>query len=194
MTWTIRRKMEKNLESNLRYRAAVDTDVMDEIVWAVDPQHDTLDSLASYLGKLIHELFNDTGIRCRLDFPLNLPAWPVTSVVRHNLFLTFKEALHNVLKHSAATEVKISFAFEPAPVTVKISDNGCGFDVAVLKEAALNGGPAASMRLNGLLNMRKRLQTIGGHCDIQTKRDHGTQVTLFSSDFVGEGKVKSYRK
>jgi signal transduction histidine kinase/ligand-binding sensor domain-containing protein len=150
---------------------------MDEIVWAVDPQHDTLDSLASYLGKLIHELLSDSGIRCRLDFPAHLPVWPVTAEVRHNLFLAVKEALHNVLKHSEASEVRISLALEPAAVTVNISDNGCGFDSAVLTKTALNGGHPRP-RLNGLLNMQKRLQEIGGCCEIQSESGRGTQVTF----------------
>jgi len=154
------------------------TRAMDEIVWAVDPQHDTLDSLASYLGKLIHEVLGDSGIRCRLDFPMNLPAWPVTAEVRHNLFLAFKEALHNVLKHSAATEVKVAFTLEPAAITVSIADNGHGFDPAVLGDLAANGSQSRP-RLNGLLNMRKRLQEIGGRCEIQTQPGQGTQVKFF---------------
>ena len=161
---------EKNLDQ-ICTTARQLTRAMDEIVWAVDPQHDTLDSLASYLGKLIHELLGESGIRCRLDFPVHLPAWPVTAEVRHNLFLAFKEALHNVLKHSAATEVKISFVLEPAAFAVSIADNGRGFDLAE-KE---NHPPP---RRNGLVNMRQRLQEIGGRCEIQTGRGHGTSVTF----------------
>ena len=111
----------------------------------------------------------------RLDFPAQLPPWPVTADVRHNLFLAVKEALNNVLKHSAATEVRISFALEPAAVTVSIVDNGRGIDPAVLAETTANGGPPRP-RLNGLLNMRKRLQEIGGRCEIQSERGRGTQV------------------
>jgi ligand-binding sensor domain-containing protein/signal transduction histidine kinase len=168
---------EKNLDQ-ICITARQLTRAMDEIVWAVDPQHDTLDSLASYLDKLIHELLGASGIRCRLDFPAQLPAWPVTADVRHNLFLAFKEALHNVLKHSAATEVRISFVLEPAAVAVNIADNGRGFDPAVLTETALNGGKPRP-RLNGLVNMRKRLQEIGGRCEIQSERGRGTQVTFY---------------
>jgi signal transduction histidine kinase/ligand-binding sensor domain-containing protein len=147
------------------------TRAMDEIVWAVDPQHDTLDSLASYLGKLIHEVFGDSGIRCRLDFPMELPPWPVTAEVRHNLFLAFKEALHNVLKHAGATTVLISFTLEPAAFAVKITDDGCGFDAA---ELAIQPRP----RRNGLVNMRQRLEEIGGRCEITSERGRGTQVTF----------------
>jgi signal transduction histidine kinase len=171
---------EKNLDQ-ICTTARQLTRAMDEIVWAVDPQHDTLDSLASYLDKLIHELLGASGIRCRLDFPAQLPAWPVTADVRHNLFLAFKEALHNVLKHSAATEVRVSFALDSTAIAVNIADNGRGFDPAVLMETALNGGHPAQTgpRRNGLVNMRKRLQEIGGRCEIQSERDRGTQVTFY---------------
>ena len=135
-------------------------------------RHDTLDSLANYLGKLIHELLGESGIRCRLDFPLNLPAWPVTAEVRHNLFLAFKEALHNVLKHSGASEVQISFALEPAAFSVSITDNGRGFD-----PAAKSAKPYPHR--NGLVNMLQRLQEIGGRCEIQSECGHGTRVDFF---------------
>jgi signal transduction histidine kinase len=161
---------EKNLDQ-ICTTARQLTRAMDEIVWAVDPQHDTLDSLASYLGKLIHELLGDSGIRCRLDFPVHLPPWPVTAEVRHNLFLAFKESLHNVLKHSQATEVQISFALQPSAFAVKITDNGCGFDLAATETAS-------RPRRNGLVNMRKRLEEIGGRCEIQTAAGRGTEVTF----------------
>ena len=148
------------------------TRAMDEIVWAVDPQHDTLESLASYLGKLTHELLGGSAIRCRLEFPEYLPAWPLSAEVRHNLFLAVKEGLHNVLKHSKATEVQISFTLETKMVTVSINDNGCGF------EPPVTDGQSASQH-NGLVNMQQRLQEIGGRCEIQSHQGRGTQVMFF---------------
>src|SRR5204862_4009867 len=67
------------------------TRAMDEIVWAVNPQHDTLDSLATYLGKFAQDFLAAAHIRCRLEVPIELPAWPLTAEVRHNIFLAFKE-------------------------------------------------------------------------------------------------------
>ena len=87
---------------------------MDEIVWAVNPQHDTLDSLASYLGNFAQEYLVSLNLRCRLDMPLHLPHWPITAEMRHNVFLAFKEALHNIVKHSGANEVSISLATDEA--------------------------------------------------------------------------------
>ena len=49
------------------------TRAMDEIVWAVNPEHDTLDSLASYLGNFAQDFLVPLGIRCRLDLPVQLP-------------------------------------------------------------------------------------------------------------------------
>jgi len=154
------------------------TRTMDEIVWAVDPQHDTLDSLASYLGKLIHEALGDSGIRCRLDFPVNLPAWLLTAEVRHNFFLAFKEALHNILKHSGASEVQVALAIEAAAFTLNVADNGRGFDAAA-PDAPARGDVQLGPRRNGLANMRQRLQEIGGRCEIQSERGHGTRITFF---------------
>ena len=103
------------------------TRAMDEIVWAVNPQHDTLDSLASYLGNFAQEFLGSLDIRCRLDVPLQLPHWPITAEMRHNLFLAFKEALHNVVKHAAASEVSISLTTGSRHLHFGLRDNGKGF-------------------------------------------------------------------
>ena len=103
---------------------------MDEIVWAVNPRHDTLDSLASYLNRFAHEYLSVAEIRCRLDLPLQLPTLPVTAEVRHNLFLAFKEALHNIVKHAAANEVRVELKLEAAQLALQVADDGRGFDAA----------------------------------------------------------------
>jgi signal transduction histidine kinase len=146
------------------------TRAMDEIVWAVDPKHDTLESLVSYLAIVVKEVFAGANIRCRLDFPRRLPAWPLTVEVRHDLFLAFKEGLHNALKHSGATEVQIRFVLDKEMFKVMIQDNGCGFEMSPAT-------PAPAGR-NGLSNMRQRLAEINGDCEIQSGPEQGTTVTL----------------
>ena len=81
---------------------------MGEVVWAVNPEHDTFDSLANYLSQYAQNFLRVAGIRCRLEMPVQLPTQPVSAEVRHNLFLAFKEALNNVVKHAAASEVQIA--------------------------------------------------------------------------------------
>ena len=151
------------------------TRAMDEIVWAVDPQHDTLDSLVSYLGKFAQDFLAPLRIRCRLDVPEQLPAWPVTAEVRHNLFLAFKEALHNVVKHAAASEVCISLNADPDGFTLLVRDDGVGFDPPVPMPPA-SGQSNRIARGNGLTNMRHRLEKLGGHCEIRSAPGQGTGV------------------
>src|SRR6185437_5046863 len=141
---------------------------MDEIVWAVNPQHDTLDSLASYLDNFAQEYLVSLHIRCRLEMPLHLPHWPITAESRHNIFLAFKEALHNLVKHSGTTEVSVSLTTEEETVTLILSDNGRGFD-----PAAVTSRPG---RGNGLKNMGQRLEKLGGHCTVHSRPGAGTEI------------------
>jgi signal transduction histidine kinase/streptogramin lyase len=151
---------------------------LDEIVWAVNPRFDTLDSLASYLGNYAQELLEAAGIRCRLDMPVSLPALPLTAEVRHILFLAFKEALNNVIKHAAASEVRITLALESGGLVLCVQDNGAGFASSpamaapLSKTARLTGG-------YGLGNMRQRLAEIGGRCEIHSLPEGGAKIQFF---------------
>jgi signal transduction histidine kinase len=150
------------------------TQAMDEIVWAVNPQHDTLDSLAAYLGKFAQDFLEGTGLRCRLDMSVQLPNWRLEAEVRHNLFLAFKESLNNALRHAGATEVRISLATNTHAFTIVVEDNGRGFSHdPVRTDASIFG---SSTGRNGLANMRHRLQQIGGQCKIQSAIGKGTRV------------------
>ena len=148
---------------------------MDEIVWAVSPRHDTLESLASYLEKFAHDWLATAGFRCRLDLPLQFPEWHLTSEVRHNVFLAFKEALHNAVKHSGASEVHIRLAVGEASFELVVEDNGRGFSAGEQAGAATQGRPASG---NGLENMRRRLAAIGGSCEIHSAPGAGTKVVF----------------
>jgi signal transduction histidine kinase/ligand-binding sensor domain-containing protein len=155
------------------------TRAMDEIVWAVNPTHDTLDSLVTYLGRFAQHFLSAAGIRCRLDVPMNLPGWALTAEVRHNVFLALKEALNNVVKHARATEVRVALELEPRGFVLTVADNGCGFDFS--GRPARPAAPADSERVasgNGLLNMQRRLEEIGGKCEWNTAPGEGTRVRL----------------
>jgi ligand-binding sensor domain-containing protein/signal transduction histidine kinase len=152
------------------------TRTMDEIVWAVSPHHDTLDSLVNYLGKFTQDFLNVAGIRCRLVVPIQLPAWPLSAEVRHSLFLAFKEALHNVIKHASATEVRVSLTLAESGFSAVIEDNGIGFDPAGLSPGATSKDPLRIAGGNGLANMRKRLESIGGECQVDSAFGKGTRI------------------
>lgn len=155
------------------------TRAMDEIVWAVNPKHDTLDSLATYLGGFAQDFVEAAGIRCRLDVPLQLPPWVLPAELRHNVFLALKEALHNVVKHAGATEVEISLELAPAGFRLTVSDNGRGFDPRRPRQNSTEPNEAVRWTGgNGLPNMKRRLEEIGGRCEWETAPGHGTKVRL----------------
>ena len=147
---------------------------MDEIVWAVNPKHDTLESLTSYLEKFAQDLLATAHIRCRLDMPVQFPEWRLTAEIRHNIFLAFKEALHNVVRHAAATEASIFIALKKSSFELVIADDGRGFTRDEKKSAVDDAGRFSSG--NGLENMNRRLREIGGGCEIQTAPGQGTKV------------------
>lgn len=149
------------------------TRALDEIVWAIDPKHDTLESLVAYMARSAQDLLEAAGIRCRLDLPPELPDQPLTAETRHNLFLAFEEALNNAVKHAGATEVRVSVQLRPGSFVLTVQDNGRGFDPGDGADAAprVTGG-------HGLTNLHRRLLRIGGHCDISSQPGAGTTVSF----------------
>lgn len=150
------------------------TRALDEIVWAVDPHHDTLDSLVSYMGKFAQDFLAAADIRCRLDAPVDLPNWRITAETRHNLFLAFKEGLNNVLKHAAATEVRVSLTLRTDSFVLTIKDNGRGID----PQRSGTSDPGRLISGHGLQNMQRRLSLVGGRCEIFNGPDQGTTVSF----------------
>jgi signal transduction histidine kinase len=160
------------------------TRAMDEIVWAVDPQNDTLDSLVSYLCKFAQEYLSVAKVRCRLDLPDELPPWPLRAEVRHNLFLAFKEALNNVVKHAEASEVWLRLKISGDTFTLAVEDNGRGLGESKRKQT----GRISSGR--GLVNLNVRLAPHGGSCALTSAPGQGTTVTFTISRTHGVGAPK----
>jgi len=161
---------------NQIYTTARDlTRAMDEIVWAVNPRHDTLESLANYIARFAHDFLSAAQIRCRLDAPLQVPELTVRSEVRHNLFLAFKETLNNAVKHSGATEVRVKFEVSANSLRLEVVDNGKGFEPR--KSPTATGQRVVSGY--GIAGMRNRLEQLGGRVEIRSTPGEGARVELF---------------
>ena len=141
---------------------------LEEIVWAVRPDSDTLQSLVDYITHFASELFEGSPTRCRLDLAHDLPALHLPPEMRHNIFLIIKEALTNTLKHAGAKEVRVAAKADGTTIEIEVADDGHGFTPAE--------SPAAGKR-NGLGNMRQRAATIGGKLDLHST-SNGTSVKL----------------
>ena len=142
---------------------------LEEIVWAVRPGSDTLQSLVEYIAHFANELFEGNATRCRLDFPHDLPALPLPPDVRHNIFLIVKEALTNALKHAGAHEVRITTKAADHTLEITVEDDGRGFTPAT---------DTSPGKRHGLGNMRQRAGTLGGTLEILSTADRGTRVRL----------------
>jgi len=154
----------------MRVTAREATRSLDETVWAVDPEKDTLDSLVGYLSVLAQELLSGAGVHCRLGFPKTIPVKAISAEMRHHVFLAFKEAVNNIIKHARATEVHVRLTIEPPEYALILTDDGCGF----IPEAT--GG--LSTGGHGLANIRKRMAAIGGCCEIRSELGSGTELKL----------------
>jgi signal transduction histidine kinase len=141
---------------------------LEEIVWAVRPGSDTLQSLVDYIAHFANELFEGNTTRCRLDLPHDLPALALPPDLRHNIFLIVKEALTNALKHSGAGEVQVHTKISGYTLEVLVRDDGKGFDPSSLVEG----------RRNGLGNMRRRAEVIGAMLELQSTVGSGTTMKL----------------
>ena len=151
---------------------------LDEIVWAVNPQNDTLEHVASYIGQYAQDYFQMTGIECELDIPTQLPSYPVSSQIRHHLFLATHEALTNILKHSGAIHAKISMVSGNGSFEINIADDGKGFNTPAIESKS---GPPATTSGDGLINMRRRLADIAGQCRIESTPGQGTNIKFVIS-------------
>jgi ligand-binding sensor domain-containing protein/signal transduction histidine kinase len=146
---------------------------LDEIVWAVNPQNDTLEHVASYIGQYAQEYFQMTGIECELDIPTQLPPHALSSQMRHHLFLSTHEALTNILKHSGATRARVAMTCRNGLFEINISDNGKGINAPAIGSES---EPAAQSSGDGLNNMRRRLADLGGQCSIESDPGQGTRI------------------
>lgn len=142
---------------------------LDEIVWAVRPGSDTLQSVVEYIAHFANELFKGNGVRCRLDLPENLPPRQLPPEMRHNIFLIAKEALTNAFKHSAAHEISVQIKVTGSRFEMQIQDDGRGFHA---------GGAPSERDGNGLENLRQRAESIGAALQMNSAPGRGTTITL----------------
>ncbi len=140
-------------------------DKLSEIVWSINPQHDSLDHFVAYLHEYAHRYLENINISIRWKTPGDIPEMKMSSVVRRDLLLIFKEALANAVKHSDCHTLEIGFGFPEENMEMWLSDDGNGFE---------NGH---NLR-HGLRNMCDRATEIGGTCKIESLHGKGTKVVI----------------
>ncbi len=143
------------------------TQEMSQIIWALNPKNDTLEGLVAYIRRFINEYLEPTDLTCTFDFPLEIAVHALSVEVRRNVYLVVREAMHNIVKHSGASQVWISMKMNEHGFIISIKDDGTGFDPGNLEFPG-----------NGLINMRKRMYDIGGDFKITSASSMGTEIEI----------------
>ena len=159
---------ESEMFSKLAKEARGTVGALDQIVWAVSPQHDTLGGLIDYVCAYSTEYLSAANLSCRFELAAEKREAVVPFSIRHPLLMAIKEALQNVVKHAGATRVVVGLLTTGTTLQITVTDNGSGF-VSTADPAGLQDGVA---------NMRSRLSEIGGVCSISPSESGGTRVVL----------------
>ncbi len=142
-------------------------DNFDEIIWATNPEHDNLQSLAAYIRTFISEFTSDLPLQVVMSFPDNIPPMKIKPDLRHHLFLMVKECVNNCVKHAQADVMEVSLVFTDRKIEVTVSDDGIGM-------GDKEGRPFG----NGLDFIQKRAKEIGGECIITSAPGKGTAIRM----------------
>jgi signal transduction histidine kinase len=137
---------------------------MNEIIWSMNQEYNTLQDLISYIRQQISELIENANFDYQFNFPEIIPEIVLTGLQRRSLYLVIKESVNNALKYSGGSKIIISCKIDDE-ITFTIKDNGKGIPASEIKQFG-----------NGLRNMQQRMKEIGGKFIIQSKE--GTAVSF----------------
>jgi signal transduction histidine kinase/ligand-binding sensor domain-containing protein len=140
-------------------------DNLSEIIWTLNPRHDSVDSLMAYIRNYGTEFFENTGIEFKMTFAEIEKDIVINSELRRNIYLVVKEILNNALKYSKGTNVEVSGFLEDHRLFICISDNGVGL---------VSGGKSG----NGLKNMELRLNKYGGTIQFEAQKEAYTRISF----------------
>ena len=139
---------------------------MDDIIWTVNPQNDSLSKIILRLKEFALPLAESKGIVLNFQGFSMIDATTLSMEVRRNIYLICKEALNNLLKYSQASERNIRFQIELKTLLITIKDNGIGFD------------NKAFISRNGLRNLQERAKELRGEFAIESEFGKGMSIML----------------
>jgi len=141
-------------------------DSMGDIVWAINPTKDHLSDLSQRMRHFASDVFTARQIEFSFRTPDAGRDIRVGANVRRELFLIFKEAVNNVVRHSGCSRAELELRAEPDSLVLTVSDDGHGFDTG----RASHG--------HGLHSMRERAEGLGGRFQLLSTAAGGTLLTL----------------
>ena len=172
-----RKFRQKDGDSPLESITAISNELveaMSDIVWAINPQKDNLRDLVQRMRRFVHDVFTARDVQFTFLAPDSEENLQIGANIRREAFVICKEAVNNAVKHSDCREASVVIKLENDFLLLEVADDGRGFDVErTLHESSLleRGG-------NGLRNIRRRAQALGGKCIIESEPGRGTRIKI----------------
>ena len=139
---------------------------MNDIVWAINPDNDTVAQIVVRMQSFAADLLEKKNIALQFDAAPEIETLKLGMKERRNFYLIFKETIHNAVKYASCSRVKVKIEISGKMITLKIEDDGKGFDTA------------KSYTGNGLHNLQKRAGEIQGDLQLISSPGNGTSVLL----------------
>ena len=139
---------------------------MDEIIWSLNAQKDTVEGLVNFIAKYHQEVINSNKMTGKLKMPSQIPIKSIGAELKRDIFLTVKEVINNTLKHANANELNLMIEIREKAIELNIKDNGVGFN----QDKNYVG--------NGLKNIHKRTLKNSGSINIKSSEKMGTEIKL----------------
>jgi two-component sensor histidine kinase len=146
-------------------------EAMSDIVWAINASNDRFTHVFNRMRAFAVENLEPKHIHLDFEVDDTLNLLKLDIMERKNLYLLFKEAIHNIAKYADAKNVQVTIERNGhQKIKMRIADDGKGFDMDSMNEQTLGG--------NGLSNMQQRAAQLNGELHIESSPGHGTRITL----------------
>jgi ligand-binding sensor domain-containing protein/signal transduction histidine kinase len=145
---------------------------MNDIVWSIRSGDESLESLTRRMRQFAAEFLQPADIDFSWKASSPPPRLRLTLNSRRQIFLIYKECMHNILKHARCREAFIRFDVSDREAVTTVADDGGGFDPCP------NSGSTTHRAGNGLTNMRRRAQSMGGNVEFGSRPGGGCQITV----------------
>jgi signal transduction histidine kinase len=140
--------------------------LMQDTIWAIQAKNDDFQKFIDKMRGFATEVLAAKNVSLTFDNQLINPKFQLSMEERKNAYLIFKEAVNNIIKHSAATKAMVKIWSDDNQILIQIEDNGVGFDTNMIFEG------------NGLQNFETRAEDSEMQVKIESKIGEGTVITI----------------
>ena len=139
---------------------------LNDIIWNVNSRNDSMEEIMLRMRRYAADLFDNSNTLCHLAMDENVATKKLNMEQRRDVYLIYKEAMNNIIKHASASNVWISLQWQSGKLCMKIKDDGKGFEPVIISHR------------NGLKNIRSRTEKWKGSTAIEAAPGKGTLIEI----------------